>query len=79
MKLKKYCAILFVFSYSLLSAQLDENWEKQFKEVNTDTVDGWKFSGNTSVNFAQSAFVNWAAGESNSYALSELVSLRLAY
>ncbi|MCX6182602.1 MAG: DUF3078 domain-containing protein [Bacteroidetes bacterium] len=79
MNWKTYCTIFFVFVYSLLSAQLDENWEKQLKEVNTDTVDGWKFSGNTSVNFAQSAFVNWAAGGSNSYALSGLVSLRLAY
>jgi hypothetical protein len=71
--------LFFVFCFSLLSAQLDEEREQQLKEVNTDTLDGWKFTGNTNLNFAQSAFVNWTAGGNNSYSLSGLVALRLSY
>ncbi|MFZ9847811.1 MAG: DUF3078 domain-containing protein [Flavobacteriales bacterium] len=59
--------------------QIDADKEKLLKTVNTDTVDGWKFSGNTNISFAQSAFVNWVAGGNNSYALNALTSLRLAY
>mgnify|MGYP000315147062 FL=1 len=59
--------------------QIDEDKEKLLKTVNTDTVDAWKFSGNTNISFAQSAFINWVAGGNNSYALNALSSLRLAY
>ncbi|MFM7021661.1 MAG: DUF3078 domain-containing protein [Flavobacteriales bacterium] len=72
--------LLFAFlSTSVMNAQLDADQEKRLKEINADTMDGWKFSGNTNLNLAQSAFFNWAAGGNNSYALNGLVSLRLSY
>ncbi len=39
----------------------------------------WKFSGVTSLNLTQSAFVNWSAGGQNSIAVNALVSLAAKY
>jgi len=81
MKNKLTIALLsMLLSFTAANAQqIDADKEKLLKTVNADTVDGWKFSGNTNISFAQSAFVNWVAGGNNSYALNALSSLRLAY
>ena len=76
----KLLSILLLFSCSLMQAQqIEEEHEKKLKTVAEDSVDGWKFNGSTNVNFAQSAFSNWVAGGVNSYAVTALVNLRLAY
>ncbi len=76
----KSVLIILLLGFSIAQAQqIDEDKEKMLQTVNNDTIDGWKFTGNTNINFAQSAFVNWVAGGINSYALNGLVSLRLAY
>ncbi len=70
---------ILLLGFFSAQAQLDEEKEKQLQTVNEDTIDGWKFIGNTNLNFAQSAFVNWVAGGTNSYALNGLTTFRLAY
>jgi hypothetical protein len=56
-----------------LGAQVTEA-EKNLKTLETDTLIGWRFGGVTTVNLAQTALINWAAGGENSFAVNGLFS-----
>lgn len=57
--------------YIPLHGQVTEA-EKKLREVNSDTILGWKTSGLFSVNVSQASLTNWAAGGQNSLAFNGL-------
>ncbi|CAG0956370.1 MAG: DUF3078 domain-containing protein [Bacteroidetes bacterium] len=66
------------FSFFLAQAQVLEA-EKKIKEVNKDTIEGWKIGGILGINFSQTALVNWSAGGQNSIAVGGLFNLFANY
>jgi hypothetical protein len=66
---------MFTFS---VSAQVTEA-EKNLKTLVTDTVSGWRTGGVTTINLAQTALINWAAGGQNSYAINGMLSVFANY
>lgn len=79
--MKTKITIFTVFICNLFiaaNAQITEG-EAKLKSVATDTITGWKKGGTTSINFAQTALSNWAAGGESSYALNGLLGLFANY
>ncbi len=79
--MKTKITIFAVFICNLFiaaNAQITEG-EAKLKSVATDTITGWKKGGTTSINFAQTALSNWAAGGESSYALNGLLGLFANY
>lgn len=70
------CICLLLANHAL--AQVSEA-ESKLKTLSTDTVRTWKKGAATSLNFSQTALLNWAAGGENSYALNAMVSLFANY
>ncbi len=70
-------SLLIVFLFLLLSinsfCQVTEG-EKKLREVNADTIMGWKRGGVAAINFSQTSLTNWAAGGLNSLSLNGLFS-----
>lgn len=48
--------------------------EKKLREVNADTIMGWKKGVVAAINFSQTSLTNWAAGGQNSLSLNGLFS-----
>lgn len=48
-------------------------------QQNQDTIQYWKFQGNSALNFSQVALSNWAAGGENSIAGNAFLNTRLIY
>ncbi len=65
-KIISFIIILF-FHYALLAQQ------------DNDTIQHWKFKGNSALNFSQVALSNWAAGGENSIAGNAFFNTRLVY
>ena len=76
--MKKYYLffVLIAMLQSPVFSQItDDKIEKKVREVAKDSVDGWTKGGIMTLNLAQTALSNWAAGGRNSLALSGLLSL----
>jgi hypothetical protein len=70
---RTYVALLIILLHFTAFAQQDKLAED--KKKTEDSLQGWKFGGTGSVTLNQAAFVNWAAGGSNSIAF--LFNLRV--
>ncbi|MDD3078537.1 MAG: DUF3078 domain-containing protein [Paludibacter sp.] len=79
MKIKKCFLWVVLTSFSFATfAQITEG-EKKLKAVATDTVVGWKKGIATSLNFSQTALINWSAGGEDSYALNAMLGMFANY
>ena len=78
--MKKSVLLLAILCGSIIAvkAQLTEA-EKNLKTIETDTVVGWKTGIVSSINFAQTALVNWSAGGESSVAFNGMVSAFAKY
>jgi len=79
--MKTKITIIAVFICNLLltaNAQITDA-ESKLKSLATDTIVGWKKGGATSINLAQTALSNWAAGGENSFALNGVLGLFANY
>jgi hypothetical protein len=61
-----------------VNAQVTEA-ESKLKSLGTDTISEWKKGGTTSINLAQTALTNWAAGGESSFALNGSLGLFANY
>ncbi len=75
---KVFFFLLLIGCSAHINAQVTEA-EKNLKTLVTDTVAGWRTGGVTTINLAQTALVNWAAGGENSYAINGLFSIFANY
>ena len=72
-----YLLIALIFlSYFSINAQVTEK-EKELKEVNIDTMLGWKKGGVVIINMSQTSLTNWAAGGQSAVSGNSLVNLYL--
>lgn len=71
-------AVLICNLLPTANAQITEA-ESKLKSLATDTIIGWKKGGATSINLAQTALSNWAAGGENSFALNGVLGLFANY
>ena len=62
---KKLIILIIIISFNNLSGQITE-LEKELKKKNKDSLNGWSFNGLASINFSQTALINWASGGENS-------------
>ena len=77
--MKKTLSMLGLFCIvSITFGQVTEV-EKQLRDLNADTLQGWKTGGVLSVNMAQTSLTNWVAGGENSLALNTLLSIFANY
>lgn len=60
--------LLKITAYAQVESIATQTISADDKKKMEDTLQGWKFGGNTSLTFNQAAFVNWAAGGTNSIA-----------
>jgi len=70
--------VILLSIFGIIEAQVTEG-EKNLKTLSTDTVSGWKKGVATSLNFSQTALVNWSAGGENSYALNAMIGMFANY
>jgi hypothetical protein len=75
---KVFFFVLLIGYSAFTNAQVTEA-EKNLKTLVTDTVVGWRTGGVTTINLAQTALINWAAGGENSYAVNGLFSIFANY
>lgn len=75
---KVFFFVLLIGYSAFANAQVTEA-EKNLKTLVTDTVVGWRTGGVTTINLAQTALINWAAGGENSYAVNGLFSVFANY
>lgn len=75
---KVFFFVLLIGYSAFTNAQVTEA-EKNLKTLVTDTVVGWRTGGVTTINLAQTALINWAAGGENSYAVNGLFSVFANY
>lgn len=74
--LRKLLTIFFSFLILLFTANAVQAQEAEAK---TDTIKKWTYGGFATLNLNQAAFVNWAAGGQNSFAVSFLGNVHWEY
>jgi hypothetical protein len=67
---------LIIFGCSTISAQVTDK-EKELKEVNVDTMLGWRKGGVVIINMSQTSLTNWAAGGQSAVSGNSLINLYL--
>jgi len=73
--IKRYIIILSaVVASQSINAQVTEH-ESELKNLELDSLDGWKKGGTFMLNFSQVSLTNWNAGGLNSFALNGATSL----
>jgi hypothetical protein len=66
-------ALLTLFTSVLSFSQVTEA-EKKLRELNSDTISGWKSGGVAAINLSQTSLTNWAAGGQSSLAVNGIFS-----
>jgi len=72
-----FATAIVLFNFSLFAKVTDK--EADLKKQNTDTIEGWKYGGMFSLNFAQTSLTNWSAGGQNSIAINSMANLFANY
>lgn len=72
-----YLFVSFVTIFQVHSQVIEA--ESKLKTLTTDTIKGWKKGAATSLNFSQTALLNWSAGGENSYAANAMLGLFANY
>jgi hypothetical protein len=67
-----YLLVLVVLGFSLKAQDINNVaiTAEEKKKIEEDTANGWKFGGLGGITFNQAAFVNWAAGGTNSISMN---------
>jgi hypothetical protein len=79
MRLKFYISVLILVMLCPFASGQVTDAEKKLREINADTIMGWKKGGIIALNLAQTSLNNWAAGGQNSVAANGLLSLFANY
>jgi hypothetical protein len=79
MKTKFIAVFIFLIGFSTLLLGQVMDAEEKLRTQNSDTIQGWRRGGVTTLNLAQTSLINWAAGGQNSFSVNGLLSLFANY
>jgi hypothetical protein len=65
--------LLSLFTFAISLSQVTEA-EKKLRELNSDSISGWKSGGIAAINLSQTSLTNWAAGGQSSLAVNGILS-----
>jgi hypothetical protein len=79
MRFKIFLSVVILLFLNLRATSQVTDAEKTLREINADTIMGWKMGGVIALNLSQTSLSNWAAGGQNSVAANGILSLFANY